>query len=121
MDGNALEVALALWRIPSMRWSLRQRPLPNDVGEVIELATGAPERLAKAAARTDEPPAQVLEAARFYVREVLLCAGSDAYRVLGVSHDAAPEQIKAHHRALQHWLHPASARETGQIAPTSVR
>ena len=106
MDGNALEVALALWRIPSMRWSLRQRPLPDDVGEVIELATGAPERLAKAAARTDEPPAQVLEAARFYVREVLLCAGSDAYRVLGVSHDAAPEQIKAHHRALQHWLHP---------------
>lgn len=106
MDRSALEVALALLRMPSMRASLQQRPLPGEVSEVIELAAGSPHRLARAAARMGEPPGDVLEAARFYIREVLLCADADAYRVLGVPRDAAPAQIKAHHRALQHWLHP---------------
>lgn len=106
MSGDALEVALALLRVPAMRMSLRQRPLPDDVGGLIELAAGAPVRVASAAARTGEAPEQVLEAARFYVREVLLFAGADAYRVLGVARDASADRIKLHHRHLQHWLHP---------------
>lgn len=106
MEGDALEVAIALWRSPTMRQALRQRPLPGDVGEVIELAAGAPGPLAAAAARTGERPEQLLEAVRFYLREVLLFSGADAYRVLGVSSQAGAAQIKAHHRALQHWLHP---------------
>ena len=106
MDGTALDVALALWRVPSLRGALRQRPLPDDVGDLIEIAAGTPNRVAMAAASVGEPQDQVLEAARFYVREVLLCAEADAYRVLGVSPEASSEQIKAHHRALQHWLHP---------------
>lgn len=106
MSGNALAVALALLRTPSMRTSLRQRSLPEDVGELIELAAGEPGRVAMAAGGTGETPEQVLEAARFYVREVLLFAGADAYRVLGVTRGASPEQIKLHHRRLQHWLHP---------------
>lgn len=106
MTGTALEVAMALWRMPSMREALRQRPLPDGVGEVVELAGGASDRVARAAAQLQEPPEAVLEAARFYVREVLLVAGSDAYRVLGLAPDASGAQIKTHHRALQHWLHP---------------
>ncbi|MBL0229036.1 DnaJ domain-containing protein [Thermomonas sp.] len=46
------------------------------------------------------------EAAQFYVREVLFFAQADAYRVLGVDADASDASIKAHHRLLQHWLHP---------------
>jgi hypothetical protein len=106
MDGSALEVALALMRTPSMRVALRGRPLPDGVGEVIELAAGAPARVANAAARVGETPADVREAARFYVREVLLFAGADAYRVLGVAVDADDARVKLHHRHLQQWLHP---------------
>ena len=106
MEGNALEVALALLRIPSMRVPLRQRPLPEGIDQLIVLATGAVEPLALAAARSGEPQGQVLEAARFYVREVLLFPGADAYRVLGVSASASDAQIKLHYRHLQHWLHP---------------
>ena len=106
MDDNALEVAIALWRSPARRADLRQRPLPDNVGEVIVLAAGAPERLAQAAARTGERPQHLLEAVRFYLREVLLFDGADAYRVLGVADHADHARIKAHHRALQHWLHP---------------
>ena len=106
MDGSALEVALALMRTPSMRVALRSRPLPDGVGEVVELAAGASERVAEAAVRSGESPEDVLEAARFYVREVLLFAGADAYRVLGVAADADDAQVKLHHRHLQQWLHP---------------
>ena len=106
MDGNALEVALALMRLPSIRASLRLQPLPDDVEQLIVLAAGAAVPLAAAAARSGELPVQVLEAARFYIREVMLFQGADAYRVLGVSPSASEAQIKLHYRHLQHWLHP---------------
>ncbi|WP_162349296.1 DnaJ domain-containing protein [Pseudoxanthomonas gei] len=73
---------------------------------MIELAAGDPSRVARAAANRGEAPEQVLEAARFYVREILLFAGADAYRVLGVSPAADAAQIKLHYRHLQQWLHP---------------
>lgn len=106
MDGKALEAALALWRMPSMRTALRQRPLPEGVGELIDLAAGSHDRVAQAAARADVPPGQVLEAVRFYITEILMFEGADAYRVLGVSRGAEASQVKAHHRALLRWLHP---------------
>ncbi|MEO6154483.1 MAG: DnaJ domain-containing protein [Thermomonas sp.] len=65
-----------------------------------------PEVLAEAANTFGEPEAKVREAAQFYVREVLFFHKADAYRVLGVAAEASAEQIKAHHRLLQHWLHP---------------
>ena len=106
MDGNALEVALALLRLPSMRGSLRMQPLPDDVEQLIVLAAGAAAPLAAASARSGELPAQVLEAARFYIREIMLFHGADAYRVLGVSPSASEARIKLNYRHLQHWLHP---------------
>ena len=106
MDGNALEVALALMRLPSMRVPLRLQPLPDDVEQLIVLASGTAAPLAAAVARTGEPAEQLLEAARFYIHEVMLFTGADAYRVLGVSTDATEDQIKLHFRHLQHWLHP---------------
>lgn len=104
MAGDALELALALMRAPSMRGLLRQRPLPAGVDEVIELAAGLPVRAASG--HTGETPERLREAARFYLREVLLFADADAYRVLGVAPDAPAARIKAHHRLMQRWLHP---------------
>ncbi len=89
-----------------MRGTLRSRPLPEGVGELIELAADVPQRVAEACMLCGEPPLQVREAARFYVREVLLFPNADAYRVLGVSKTASAAQIKLHYRRLQHWLHP---------------
>lgn len=106
MNGNALEVALGLMRLPAMRGSLRRRPLPEGVGELIELAAAVPKRVEEASVLSGEPPQLVLEAARFYVREVLLFQGADAYRVLGVEDSASAARIKVHYRRLQHWLHP---------------
>lgn len=105
--GNALEWALALLHAPGERHALRQKPLPEGVDRLLGIAAGAmPDALAEAARTFSEPEARIREAAQFYVREVLFFPQADAYRVLGVDAHASSATIKAHHRLLQHWLHP---------------
>ena len=105
--GSALEWALALLRAPGERHALRQKPLPAGMDVLLGIAAGAmPEALAAATATFGEPAERLREAAQFYAREVLFFPQADAYRVLGVSAGAGGEQIKAHHRLLQLWLHP---------------
>lgn len=111
--GDALEWALALLRAPGERHVLRQRPLPQEGMELLlGIAAGAtPDVLAEQARRFGASATQVLEAARFYAREVLFHPQADAYRVLGVETRASAEEIKAHYRLLQLWLHPDRAHD----------
>lgn len=105
--GDALDWALALARAPGERMALRQRPLPDGIEPLLQIATGSRgEALQEAMGRSDESEADLVEAVRFYLREVLFHSGADAYRMLGVSREASAEQIKTHHRLLQQWLHP---------------
>lgn len=112
--GSALEWALALHRAPMERHALRQKPLPTGLDNLLGIAAGAmPDALSEAAHAFGESEAKVREAAQFYVREVLFFPQANAYRVLGVAADASAEQIKAHHRVLQHWLHPDRLQSEG--------
>ena len=105
-----LETALALQRAPGERFRLRDRPLPDGLVHVLEVASGSPQALAGAAAELNESPDTLLEAARFYLEQVLFAApDADAYRILGVPRDAPAEVIRTHHRWLQRWLHPDRA------------
>lgn len=105
--GDALDWAVALARAPGERHALRQRPLPDGIEPLLQIAAGRRgEVLQEALARSGEPEAELVEAVRFYLREVLFHAGADAYRLLGLAPDASAGQIKAHHRLLQQWLHP---------------
>jgi hypothetical protein len=106
-----LETALALQRAPGERFRLRERPLPPGILHLIEIAAGSPQALHAAASELGEPDASVLEAARFYLEQVLFAdPGADAYRVLGVASDVPHEDIRTHHRWLQRWLHPDRAQ-----------
>lgn len=111
VSGSALEWAVALLRAPGERYALRLRSLPPGMETLLEVAADASTvALADISLRLGEPEDRVREAARFYVREVLFHPDADAYRTLGVGQQASSEQIKAHHRLLQHWLHPDRQR-----------
>ena len=98
---------MALFHAPGERRRLRELPLPSDMDRLLAIAAGvAPGALADAAVRFNIAEASVLEASRFYVREVLLHSQADAYRALGVLPNAPAAQIKQHYRLLQRWLHP---------------
>ena len=106
-NGDALEWAMALLRAPGQRHALRHAQLPQRVDRLLGVAAGVlPKELAEAARAFNESEARIREAARFYAREVLFFPQADAYRVLGVEAGAEDAQVKAHHRLLQHWLHP---------------
>ena len=77
---------------------------------MLEIASGAPQALRDAAAELGHDEQDVLEAARFYLEQVLFATpDADAYRVLGLAPDASQDSIRSHHRWLQRWLHPDRA------------
>jgi hypothetical protein len=105
-----LETALALQRAPGERFRLRERPLPDGIVGVLEIASGATQALRDAATELGQDGQDVLEAARFYLEQVLFAApDADAYRILGLVVDAPQDSIRTHHRWLQRWLHPDRA------------
>ncbi|KLJ00725.1 hypothetical protein [Luteimonas sp. FCS-9] len=110
---EALDIAFGLLRVPARREALRTRPLPDGVTEVIEIASGDDDALRAAVARTGHAPAELLEATRFYVQQVLLADGADAYRVLGARPGAEHARLRRHHRLLLRWLHPDRGQDWG--------
>ncbi len=106
MSVDALELALALHQAPIQRFTLRDRPLPENIGDALQLASAMQPQLEKAAVRFSEYEDTIVEAVRFYLHQVLFEPGTDAYRVLGLKSDADSSLIRQHHIWLQRWLHP---------------
>ncbi|MEN1925785.1 DnaJ domain-containing protein [Luteimonas qiangzhengi] len=104
--GEALDLALGLLRAPSRRTQLAARPLPTGMTTLLEVAGGSHSAANAAAQSTGATPAELLEASRFFVQQVLFTEGADAYRVLGAMPDAPQATLVTHHRLLQRWLHP---------------
>jgi hypothetical protein len=67
------------------------------------LAAGQIDATAEQLSKT---PEELVEAARFLFRHVLLDAPGDYYRCLGVPDDASPELIRTHYLLLSRLLHP---------------
>ncbi|PZQ18718.1 MAG: hypothetical protein DI564_05380 [Rhodanobacter denitrificans] len=101
--GDALAVALALLRAPGLRATVRARPLPDGLGDLLAVAASA-----DGAAHSTEAR-ELRAAARFFVEQILFADDSDAYRILGVPRDAEPALIRRHYRLLASWLHPDRA------------
>src|SRR5262249_26695937 len=70
------------------------------------IAAACPEACEAAAARTGEPTAVLIEAARFYLQQVLFRPEADCYRILGIKPADSRETARNHMRWLLEWLHP---------------
>jgi ketosteroid isomerase-like protein len=104
--GHALEQALAYYRAPALLAMAAQRPLPEDVIELLRLAAGDRAQAAASAEASGESPQRVAEAAVFFVQQVMFAADAEPHRVLGVNSDAPAARIREHYRWLIRWLHP---------------
>lgn len=104
--GEALDLALGLLRAPARRGLLAARSLPTGMTTLLEVAGGSSSAARAAAASTGAAPGELLEAARFFVQQVMFTDSASAYRILGAQPDAPQAQLHAHHRLLQRWLHP---------------
>jgi hypothetical protein len=72
----------------------------------MRIAAASPEACRAAVARTDEPRHVVIDAARFYLQQMLFRPDADCYRVLGIQPTASRSTAREHMRWLLEWLHP---------------
>ena len=113
--GRGIDLALDLARMPALAHSIEKPPLPTDIFEVMRIAAGSPEACQLAARATGQPAAVLIEAARFYVQQVLLRPDADSYRVLGLPPGASRELARSHLRCLLQWLHPDVNRDWDSV------
>ena len=110
-EARGINLALDLARMPALAHAIEKFALPTDIFEVMRIAAGAPEVCQLASQATGQPPAVLIEAARFYLQQVLLRPDADAYRVLGLPPGASRELARRHMRCLLQWLHPDVNRD----------
>jgi hypothetical protein len=112
---RGIALALDLARMPALAHSIEKPPLPTDIFEIMRIATGSPEICQSASQVTGQPPAVLIEAARFYLQQMLLRPDADPYRVLGLPAGASRELARRHMRCLLQWLHPDVNREWDSV------
>jgi hypothetical protein len=112
---RGIELALDLARIPALAQSIDKPPLPADIFEIMRIAAGSPEVCQAASQATGQPVAVLIEAARFYLQQVLLRRDADPYRVLGLRPGASRELARRHLRCLLQWLHPDVNRDWDSV------
>ncbi|MEI9805537.1 MAG: J domain-containing protein [Pseudolabrys sp.] len=81
-------------------------PLPPDILDVIRIAAESPEACQEATLATGRPGPELVDAARFYLQQVLFREDADAYRILGIKAGDSRASARAHMRWLLRWLHP---------------
>src|SRR6516225_5122421 len=101
---HVIELALDLARMPALARTSVVPALPPNIIELMRIAAASPEACQAAVAKTGEPAAVVIEAARFYLQQVLFRPGADSYRILGIETAASRETARSHMRWLLEWL-----------------
>src|SRR6516165_9674842 len=105
-QSHVIELAVDLARMPALARTSAVPPLPPNIIELMRIAAASPEACQIAAAKTGEPIAVLIEAARFYLQQVLFRADADCYRILGIEPTASRATARDHMRWLMEWLHP---------------
>jgi hypothetical protein len=105
-EPHVIELAFDLARMPSLARSSIVPALPSNIIELMRIAAASPEACQAAVAKTGEPASVVIEAARFYLQQVLFRPDADCYRILGIGPGASRETARSHMRWLLQWLHP---------------
>src|SRR5215472_3976224 len=103
---HVIELALDLARMPALARSSGAPTIPPNVIELMRVAAACPEACHAAVAQTGEPTTTVIEAARFYLQQVLFRPDADCYRILGIKPTASRATAREHMRWLLEWLHP---------------
>jgi hypothetical protein len=105
-ERHVIDVALDLARMPVLARTSILPSLPPNIIELMRIAAASPEACEAAVAKTGEPTAVVIEAARFYLQQVLFRPEADCYRILGIAPNASRATARSHMRLLLQWLHP---------------
>src|SRR5215467_9583159 len=103
---HVIELALDLARMPTLARTSVLPAIPRNIIELMRIAAASPEACQAAVAKTGQPTQVVIEAARFYLQQMLFRPEADCYRILGLEPNASRATARSHMRWLLQWLHP---------------
>lgn len=103
---QAIDVALGMYRRPTLVRATQEAPLPEGMLTVIRIAAGAEMEAGIISPDRARNAEEAREAAVFFLQLVLFRPQSTSYRLLGLAADANVEQVREHKRWLLKWLHP---------------
>ncbi len=73
---------------------------------MLEIAAGETQALERASQLTGRCEVTLKKAAGFFIEQVLLHSGGDAYRILGSDRRTSPIELRRNMALLMRWLHP---------------
>ena len=103
---GAIELALDLYRHPIKVKAVRKAALPIDVLKLVRIVAGSDDEIAALNLTDLKSPTEMREAAVFFIQQIMFQPSNAPHRVLGLSENASPQEIKDHKRLLLKWLHP---------------
>ena len=107
---DAARLAVELLIMPARARHLRLADLPDGIETLLRIAAGDPTTLSETAARLERPENQIVDAAAFFIEQILLSSEADSYRVFGLRPDATPQELRHNMALLLRWLHPDLSR-----------
>lgn len=102
----ALKSAFDLMHLPSQVRITREAPLPDGLLLLLRIAAGDDDVTLEAMRISGRPRQAVLDAAGFFIEQILLFSEADSYRVLGATPNASNEELRRNMAFLLRWLHP---------------
>lgn len=106
---TALDQAVYLLLMPAAVRQMRVARLPADVKLLLQVLAGEESARSEAVEISGKPLETVVQAAEFYVREILFAPDATAYRALGCEAHATREEMRANMILMMRWLHPDTA------------
>ncbi|MEK4033176.1 hypothetical protein WOC76_18305 [Methylocystis sp. IM3] len=101
---QAIRAALSLLSAPPRGRHVRQSPLPDGVDTLIKVAVDfeTAEALSQGLQRT---PGHLMDAASFFIEQILLAPGVDSYRALGATRESPTPHLRQNFVHLCKWAH----------------
>lgn len=103
---QAIDVAMGMYRRPTLVRATQEAPLPEGMLTVIRIAAGAEIEAGIISLDRARNAEEAREAAIFFLQQVLFRPQSTSHGLLGLAADAKVEQVREHKRWLLKWLHP---------------
>ncbi len=102
----AIRAALDLYNTPPLVREVRAAPLPAEMEPLLLLVAGDEAALKQAEDQTARPRDTLVNAAAFFVEQILLDPDADHFRVLGANRSASTADLRKHMALIMRWLHP---------------
>ncbi|MBP8197727.1 MAG: hypothetical protein KAX64_04125 [Chromatiaceae bacterium] len=119
MGAVLIELALAYYREPLRypRLADSRQPLPAGFAALVPAFGVAlvPRHLPATAEALGASAEEIIAAARFLVRQVLLAPGASTWRMLGFEAEAPPARVRQHYQLLIRLFHPDRQARMGDL------